>query len=115
MIKNMHQPCCKRQRRSDSHAVCLEGKSKAEPDENDADVFNSMISEQTFEIMLHQRIEYAHRGSDPADAKHRHAPPPGRRTEQIERNAHKTINRDFGHNAAHQCGDMTRCRRMSER
>ena len=38
-----------------------------------------------------------------------------RACEQIERNAHKSINRHLGHDAAHQCGDMTGRSRMSQR
>ena len=51
----------------------------------------------------------------PAEREHHHAPPPGRRPEQIEDDAHEAVDRDLGHDAAHQRGDMARRRRMCER
>ena len=50
-----------------------------------------------------------------ADGEHHHAPPDGRRPEQIEGDADEGIDRDLGHHAAHQRRDMARGGGMGER
>ena len=52
---------------------------------------------------------------DAGEREHHHAPPPDRRAEQIEDDAHEAVDRDLGHHAAHQRGDVARRCRMCER
>ena len=54
-------------------------------------------------------------GDDAADREHHRAPPPHGRTEQVEHDAHEGVDRDLGHHAAHQRGDVARRRRVGER
>src|SRR4029079_17715365 len=107
VIEYVKKPCGQRQRRRIYHRMRLECERKAEANKNDADIFNRVIGEQPLQIVLHQGIEHAHHRGDTAYREHEHAPPPDRRTEQIERNAHKAIDRDLGHDPAHQRGYMT--------
>ncbi len=50
-----------------------------------------------------------------AEREHDDAPPPGGRAGEVEHDAHEAVDRDFGHHAAHQRGDVARRRRMGER
>ena len=74
-----------------------------------------LIGEHAFEVALHQRIEHAHHRGDAADASTDHAPPPVRRSQQVEHDAHEAVDRDLGHHAAHQRGDMAGRGRVGER
>ncbi len=103
------------ERRGERHAVRLERQREPEPDEDDADILDRVIGEQPLEIVLHQRVENAHHRGDAAERKHENAPPPRRRAGEVEHDAHETVDRDLGHHAAHQRGDMARRRRMGER
>ena len=96
-------------------AVGLESERQAETDENEADVLDGAVGEDPLEVTLHQRVENAEHGGSAADRQDRDAPPPGRRAEEVENDPHEAIDRDFGHDAAHQRGDMARRRRMRER
>ena len=51
----------------------------------------------------------------PPTREHHHAPPPVRRPEQVEHDADEAVDRDLGHHAAHQRGDMAGRGRMRER
>ena len=115
MIEHVQQARGQRQRGGKRHAVRLERQRQPEPDEDDADILHGVIGEQPFEVVLHQRVEHAHHGGDAAEREHDHAPPPGRLAHEIEHDADKTVDRDLGHHAAHQCGHMARRRRMGER
>ena len=97
------------------HAVGLEGEREAQADEDDADVLDRAVGEQPLEVALHQGAEHAEHGADAADRQHHDAPPPGRRAHQIEHDAHEAVDRDLGHDAAHQRGDVTGRGRMGER
>ena len=115
MVEYVEQSSGERKRGGERHAVRLERQRQAEPDKNDPDIFYRVIGEQAFEVVLHQRIEHTHHRGDAADSKHHHAPPPVRRSEQVEHDAHEAVDRDLGHHAAHQRGDMARRSRMRER
>ena len=93
----------------------LEGQRKPKPDEDDADILDRVVGEQALEIVLHQRIEHAHDAGDAGERQHHHAPPPLRRPEQIEDDAHEAVDRDLGHHAAHQRGDVAGRGGMGER
>ena len=93
----------------------LERERKAKSDEDDADVFHRVIGQQPLEIVLHERIEHAHHRGDAAEREHHHAPPPGRFAREVEHDAHEAVDRDLGHYAAHQRGDVAGRRRMRKR
>ena len=115
MIEDVQEPRGERERRGGAHAVRLEGKRKAEADKDDPDILDGVIGEQALEIVLHQRVEDAQHASGAGEHKDEHAPPPHRRTEQIEHDPDKAVDRDLGHHPAHQSGDMTRGGGMGER
>ena len=95
--------------------VGLESERKAETHEDEADVLDGAAGEDPLEVALHQRVENAEHGGSAADRQDRDAPPPSRRAEEVEDDPHEAVDRDFGHDAAHQRGDMARRRRMRER
>ena len=105
----------KAKRRRERHAVGLEGEREPEPDEDDADILDGVIGEQPLEVVLHERVQHAHHGRDAGEREHHNAPPPSRRSGEIEDDPHEAIDGDFGHHAAHQAGDVTRRGRMRER
>ena len=51
----------------------------------------------------------------PASGDHDDAPPPGRRPDEIEDDAHEAVDGDLGHHAAHQGGDVAGRGRVGER
>ena len=57
-----------RQRRRPTDVVGAERERQTKPDEDDADVLDGVISEQPFDVVLHERVEHTQRGRDPADA-----------------------------------------------
>ena len=65
--------------------------------------------------MLHQGVKHAHDRGDPAERQHHHAPPPGGRADEVERDAHEAVDSDFGHHPAHQRRDVAGRRGMRER
>jgi len=115
MIEDVKQRRGERERRCGRHLVRLEGERQPEPDEDDADVLHRVIREQALEVMLHEGVEHPHDRSHSAQQGNQCAPPPARRTEQVEHDAHEAIDRDFGHDAAHQRRDVARGRRVGER
>ena len=51
----------------------------------------------------------------PPSSRHQRAPPPARRPEQVEHDAHEAVDRHLGHDAAHQGRDVARRGRVGER
>ena len=115
MVEHVQQAGGERERRRPRHAVRFEGKCKAEPDEDDPDVLHGMVRKQALEIVLHQRIKHAHHRRDATEREYDHAPPPGRRADEIEYDAHETVDGDLRHDPAHQRRNMTGGGRMRER
>ena len=92
-----------------------ESESKAEADEDDADVLHGVVGEQPLEVVLHQRAEHAEHAGDAGKADHQDAPPPRRRTQQVEDDGHEAVHGDLGHHAAHQGGDVAGGSRVGQR
>ena len=88
--------------------MSLEGERKPEPDEDNADVLHGVIGKQPLEVVLHQRVEHAHHGRHSGNCEHDDAPPPRRAAREIEDDAHKAVDGDLRHHAAHQGRDMAR-------
>lgn len=68
VVKHVKQCGGERQRRRPTDVVGAERERQTKPDEDDADVLDGVISEQPFDVVLHERVEHAQRGRDPADA-----------------------------------------------
>ena len=93
----------------------FEGQREPEPDKDDADILDGVIGEQPFEVVLHERVQHTHDGRDASECEHHDAPPPSRRSGEIEDDPDETIDGDFGHHAAHKAGDLTGRGRMRKR
>ncbi len=115
VIEDVEEGRSQRERRRGRHLVRLEGERQAKADEDDADVLHRVIGEQALEVVLHQGVQHAHHRGHAAYQRHHGTPPPARRPEQVEHDAHESIDRDLGHDAAHQRRDMARRRRVGER
>ena len=115
VVEDVQQRRGEGERRGPAKPEGLETQREAEADEDDADILDRVIGEQPLQIMLHQRVEHAHDAGDAGKRQHQHAPPPFGRPEQIEHDAHEGIDRDLGHDAAQQAGDMARRGGVRER
>ena len=115
MVEHVEEARGQRESRRPIDAVGAKGERKPEPDENNADILHRVIGEQPLEIVLHQRVEHAEHGGDAGERQHDQAPPPDRRAQQIEDDAHKAVDRDLGHHPAHQRGDVAGRGRVGER
>ena len=70
----------------------LEHQRCAKAHQDDADVFDTVIGQQTFEIMVHQRVKHAQQRRDRADDQQRHAPPQGRGSKEIKVHPRQPVN-----------------------
>ena len=73
------------------------------------------VGQQALQILLHHGVKDAHDGGDAAEEQHDHAGRPARLSQQIEHDANEAVDRDLGHDAAHQRGHVARRGRMGER
>ena len=86
---HQRQGCQQRMARVQKH------QPRAQADEDDADVLDTVISQQPLEVVLHQRVKHPeHRGNGPDD-QHRHAPPQRRRAEEVEADTSQPVNAAF--------------------
>ena len=115
MVDDVHQRGGERQRRGPVKPVGPEGERQPKSDEDDADVLDGAVGEELLEILLHHGIEHADERRAAADGEHDHGPPPFRLAEEVEHDPHEAVDRDLGHNAAHQRRDVARRRRVRER
>jgi len=53
VVEDVEQGCAHRECGRQPHAACLEGKRKAKPDVDDADVLDRVIGKEALEVMLH--------------------------------------------------------------
>jgi len=97
------------------HAAAAKGERQAEPDEDDPDILDGAVGEKPLQVGCNHGSKDAEPGGEPAQRHHDHAGPPGRLAHKIEDDAHEAVNGDLGHDAAHQRGDVARCRRMCQR
>ena len=104
-----------RQSRRGAQSARFERKGEPQADEDDADVLDGVVREQTLQIVFHQRIQDTEQSGDAGDQQYRNAPPPCRGTCEVEDEPHETIDRHLRHDPAHQCRDMTRRGRVRER
>ncbi len=115
MIENVEQ--CRREceRRCQLKAVGLERQREAKAHEDDADVLDRAVGEKAFDVLFHHGVQNSRDGGDAAKEEHDHARRPGRRPQQVEYDADETVDRDLGHDAAHQRRNVAGSRRMRER
>ncbi len=95
------------ERRQVREAVGLENHSGPDSHEDDPDVFNAVVGQKTFQVMFHQRVHHAQQCRDSADRQDDETPPPRKGpAQEIEINAHQSVDRGFDHDAGHQGRDM---------
>jgi hypothetical protein len=102
MVEGVEKCRGERQRRRRLHAVRREGERQPEADEDDADVLDRVIGEQTLQVVLHQRAQHAQHAGNARQRNDEDAPPPGRRADKIEDDAHEAVDGDLGHHPAHE-------------
>ena len=73
----------------------------ADADKNDSDVLNRMIGEQSFQVVLHQRVQHAQQCGDHAYGEHETTPPRRAATQQIECDPHEAVHAHLNHHAGH--------------
>src|SRR6184192_4406350 len=95
-------------RRGGPHVMRREGEGETKPDEDDADILHSVVGEQALEVVLHQRAEYPEHAGDAGKWDDDDTPPPGRYAAEVEDNTDEAVDRDLGHDAAHQRRHMAR-------
>ena len=115
MIEYVEDRRHERQRGRHAQAARLERKRQAETDKDDSDVFDRVVGEQSLQIVFHQCVENTEQRGDAGRDQHRNAPPPQRRTGQVEDEPHESVHRNLRHDPAHQCRDVARRRRVRER
>ena len=103
------------ERRGGGHGVGRKGERETDADEDDADILDGVVGEETFQVMLHQGVQYTEQAGDAGERDDDDAPPPGRWAIEIEDDADGAVDCDLGHDAAHQGGDVAWGRRMGER
>ena len=74
-----------------------------------------MISEQAFEIVLHQRVEHAQHGRNGADGQHGYTPPVRRCAQEIEEHPRHSVDARLDQHAGHERGNIARRDRMRRR
>ena len=74
---------------------------------NDADVFDAVVGQQSFEVVFHQRVKHAEHGRDGANRHHGHAPPERRGAKEVEQHPGQTVDAGLDDRAGHQRGNVT--------
>ena len=87
----------------------------AEAHQDDADVFDAVIGQQPFQVVLHQGIQHAEHGGNRADGQHRHAPPHRWIAEKIKKHPRHAVDTHLDEHAGHERGHVAGRDRMSGR
>src|SRR6266567_7260540 len=87
------------QLRMSSHA---ENQSRPKADENDSDVLDAVVSQEPFEIMLHQGVQDSQYGGDDSNDEHEQAGPGWDPTQRIQKNARHAVDSGLDHDAGKQ-------------
>ena len=114
MIETVEQCCRHRHGSRRSEPGGLESQRKAKAHEDDADVLDRRIGKHTFQIIIKhgvKKTEHCRRGAQKQEGQ---GPPPDRRSQEVEDDADDAVDRDLGHDAAHQGGDMAGSCRMGK-
>ena len=115
MVEGVQQAGRQGQRGNRGHAERAERQREPKPNENDADVLDRVVGEQSLEVVLHQSVENAEQGGARPDHQNRNAPPPIPGSRQFKDDPDEAIDGDFRHHPAHERGDMARRRGVGER
>src|SRR3989338_692648 len=92
----------------------LSPKPDPEAQSNDPDIFNAVVSEQFFDLMLSQGVQNAAYPRDHADQKQRDRAPFGKTLDDQD-GPHQTVNAHFDHDPRQDSRDMARRRGMGVR
>src|SRR5438046_1792882 len=80
MVKARNQS----QRRKQRMIIVQKHQSRAQTHQYDSNIFDAVISQQTLEVMFHQRIKHAQDGRNDSYGEDRHAPPVRWGPEKVE-------------------------------
>ena len=91
-------------------AQCNEHQRSAEPDQDDADILDAVISKQAFEIVLHQRVKHAEESGDDSKREDHRSGPQRRNPQKLEQHPRQAVDSGLNDNPGHQRRDMAgRC------
>ena len=102
MIQGVEHRCDQghgRKRRMPSHA---ENQGRAQAHENDADILDAVVRQQTFEIVLHQGVQDPQNGRDHSDDENQQAGPGRHSSQRIQENTGQAIDSGFDHDPGKQ-------------
>src|ERR1035437_5868671 len=106
VIPHMQKPASQRQPTPCCVTLTHRHERETKPDKNDADVFNTVISEQAFEVVLTERESDAEHGA--SHTEERHHPPGLWRHGQPAAESHEPVNGNLKGHAREHGGDMAR-------
>ena len=102
-------------RRQHRHIIRHADHCHTDTHQDNPDVFHGVPRQQTFDIVLRQRIHNAENGRDRAEAQYHDTPPALGCTQQVDTDFNDPEDTDFHHHTGHQCGGVRRCSRVSLR
>ena len=115
MIEAVEQRCRHRHGSCSGKPGGFEGQRQPKAYEDDADVLDRRIGKHAFQIIIKHGVKKAEHRRRGAQKQEGQGPPPDRCSQQVEDDADDAVDRDLGHDAAHQGGDMAGSCRMGQR
>jgi len=89
-----------------------EDQSCAQAHENDPNVLNTVVREESFEIVFHQGIQDAENCRDDSHDEHQQTGPGGHSSQRIQENAGHSVDASLDHDAGKQSRNIARRHRM---
>src|SRR5664279_682193 len=114
VIEDVEQRRRQRKSAGGAQAGRIEGEGKTETDEDQTNILDGAVCEDALQIGLHQRVKNTYHCSSAASGQDGDSPPPSGRTEEIEDDADKAVDRNLSHDTAHQRRDVAWCGGMSK-
>ena len=111
VIEAGHEP----HRRKGRQPVALEHEPGADAEEDDPDVLDRVIGQESLEIVFHERVQHAQQRGDGSRGQDDGAPPGRAAAEQVQRDPQQPVDAKLDHRAGHQRRHVARRGRMCER
>src|SRR5689334_22849885 len=100
MVDGVVEPCQQRKSSKVRQTVGLKNHTGPDSQQNDADVLNTVVREEAFQIMLHQRVHHAKQRRYGADHEDGESPPPRElASEKIPIDPYERIDGGLDHHA----------------
>ena len=113
VVDGVIQPGQERQRGEHRMAAVQKHQRRAQAHQDDANVFDAVIRQQTLEVMFHERVEHAQYGGNDSDGQDRNAPPVRWGPEKVEEHASHSVNARLDQHAGHERRNVAGGHRMS--